>query len=272
MGTSDPRADGPASVRVRCSGLQKKTRMNTKPAPHMIEGIDRGLLDDLVAANHILVELGVLDGYGHVSVRHPGNPSHYLIARWMAPELVTLADLAELDLDSNSVFGDARKMYSERFIHGEIYRSRPDVNAVVHTHAPATVLFGAIGEPLRPVYHMASFIGLGVPVFDIREAEGMTDMLVSTPARGRALARTLGEMPAALMRGHGAVTVGRSLPAAVGRAYYLKINAEIQAQAAAMGASLTYLDPEEVRLAGTSHSDFPKDWEAWKHRVAFRRA
>jgi len=228
-------------------------------------GFDRALLEDLVAANRILAQEGVLDGYGHVSVRHDKNASHYLIARSIAPELVTVDDIVELDLDSNPVDGGTRKLYLERFIHGEIYKLRPDVHAVVHHHAPAIVPFSISKVPLKPVYHMSAFVGFGVPIFEIREAGGMTDMLVRTPQLGLALAKTLGDKPAALMRGHGAVVVGANIIEAVGRSVYLQMNARLQAQAMALGEPLTYLDPEEVKKATTGFG-YERAWELWKRK------
>jgi ribulose-5-phosphate 4-epimerase/fuculose-1-phosphate aldolase len=230
---------------------------------------DPKLVEDLVAANRILADQRVLDGYGHVSARHDRAPNRYLLSRSLAPELVTAADVMEYDLDSNPVDGRGRAMFIERFIHGEIYQARPDVRAVVHCHAPAVIPFGLTGVPLRPVYHMSAFISAGVPVFDIRDATGaMTDMLVRNPAIGRALAQTLGSRPAALMRGHGAVIVGPSLPTAVFRSVYLEMNATLQAQAMASGASVRYLDPEEARraevaIAGT----LERPWELWKRKA-----
>jgi len=180
--------------------------------------VDPKLLDDLVAANRILADQGVVDGYGHVSVRHPADPQRYLMSRSIAPELVTAADVMEYDLDSTAVEPRGRTGYLERFIHGEIYRARPDVRAVVHNHSPSVIPFGVSQVPLKPLYHMSAFLGGGVPVFDIKAAAGQpTDMLVRTPALGRALAQTLGERPVALMRGHGAVVVGDSLPRVVFR-------------------------------------------------------
>src|SRR5689334_14533009 len=207
---------------------------------------DPRLLEDLVAANHILAAEQVVDGYGHVSVRHDQDPNRYLIARSVAPELVTAEDIVELDLDSVAVNLRGRKLYLERFIHGEIYKARPDVKSVVHHHSAAVIPFGVTGVPLRPVYHMAAFVGKGVPVFEIRDAAGTTDLLVKTPELGGALARTLGDKPAALMRGHGAVVVGDSLPMAVGRSIYLQMDARLQAQAIALGGNVTYLDAGEV--------------------------
>ena len=153
--------------------------------------VDPKLIEDLVAANRILADQGVVDGYGHVSVRHEKSPDRYLMSRSIAPELVTAADIMEYDLDSVPVDARGRTSYLERFIHGEIYRVRPDVRAIVHNHSPSVIPFGATAAPLRPLYHMSAFLSGGVPVFDIRQAGGMTDMLVRTAALGQALARTL---------------------------------------------------------------------------------
>ena len=227
------------------------------------------LFSDLVAANRILADQGVVDGYGHVSVRHPTDPNHFYISRWLAPDLVTESDIVELDLECVPVSGDKRKLYSERFIHSEIYKVRPDVKSVVHTHAPTVVLMGVCGEPLIPVYHMTGFIGTGLPVFDIRKSFGMTNMLITDSARGKALAQSLGDHSGALMRGHGGITVGRTLSHSVGRSVYLKINAELQLQV--LGRKIETLAPEEARLAEAGNQDFPKDWDLWKRKVMGNR-
>ena len=224
------------------------------------------LIEDLVAANRILADQGVLDGYGHVSARHDRDPSRYLMARSVAPELVTAADILEFDLDSVPVDARGREIYNERFIHGEIYRRRPDVKAIVHNHSPSLIPFGATGVPLRPLYHMSAFIGQGVPVFDIRVAAGATDMLVRNRELGAALAAALGASPAALMRGHGAVVVGPSLPLVTGRSVYLEMNARLQSQAMAQGGSITYLDAEEVRKV-EARQDYKRAWELWKRKA-----
>jgi HCOMODA/2-hydroxy-3-carboxy-muconic semialdehyde decarboxylase len=234
--------------------------------------VDPTLLDDLVAANRILADQGVVDGYGHVSVRHPADPQRYLMSRSIAPELVTAADVMEYDLDSTAVEPRGRTSYLERFIHGEIYRARPDVSAVVHNHSPSVIPFGVTRVPLKPLYHMSAFLGGGVPVFDIKAAAGQpTDMLVRTPALGRALAQTLGERPVALMRGHGAVVVGDSLPRVVFRSVYTEVNARLQAQAMALGGPVTYLDDEEARRADASvGGTIPRPWELWKKKALAR--
>ncbi len=230
---------------------------------------DPALIENLVAANRILASEGVVDGYGHVSARHDKDPNRYLIARSVAPELVTADDILELDLDSNPVDVRGRKLYLERFIHGEIYKARLDVKSVVHHHSAAVIPFGVTRVPLRPVYHMAAFVGQGVPVFEIREAGGLTDMLVRTPVLGQALARTLADKPAALMRGHGAVVVGASVPEAVARSVYLQMDARLQAQAMALGGEITYLDPEEVRQLG-GLGGYDRAWDLWKRKAMGR--
>jgi len=230
---------------------------------------DSALIEDLVAANRTLATLEIVDVDGHVSVRHDKDPKRYLIARSIAPESVTANDILELDLDSKPVNGGDAKMYLERFIHGEIYKARPEVNAVVHNHAAAVIPFGASNVALRPIYHMAGFVGRGVPIFDIRKVAGDTDMLVKTPALGAALARTLGDKPAALMRGHGAVVVGDSLPQVVGRSYYLQMDAKLQAQAMALGGDITYLDAAEAAKT-EGFGGYERAWDLWKRKAMGR--
>jgi len=225
----------------------------------------QALLEDLVTANHILQDQGVVDGYGHVSVRNPANPNHFYISRWLAPDLVTVNDIMELDFDCVPAAGDTRRMYSERWIHAEIYRSRPDVKSIVHTHAPTVVLMGTINEPLLPIYHMGGFIGSGLPTFDIRKAFGNTNMLINDAAKGKALAAVLAKFPATLMRGHGGVTVGNSIMHSVGRSVYLKINAEMHLQAGSR--KIETLSPEEAHLAEEGNQEFPKDWDLWARKV-----
>jgi ribulose-5-phosphate 4-epimerase/fuculose-1-phosphate aldolase len=230
---------------------------------------DPKLIEDLVAANRILAAEGVVDGYGHVSVRHDKAADRYLLSRSLAPELVTAEDILEFDLDSNPIGGRGKKLYLERFIHGEIYKARPDVKAVVHHHSPAVVPFSVSTVTLRPIYHMAAFVAEGVPVFEIRKAGGVTDMLVRTPELGRALATTLGTKPALLMRGHGAVVVGNSLVQAVGRSVYLQMNARLQAQAIALGGEVNYLSLEEARKIEASFG-YDRAWDLWKRNAMGR--
>jgi HCOMODA/2-hydroxy-3-carboxy-muconic semialdehyde decarboxylase len=231
---------------------------------------DGQVVEDLVIANHVLTQQAILDAFGHVSARHPRNPERFLLSRSVAPELVTRADIIEYDLDGNAIDARGRDSYRERFIHGGIYRARRDVNAIVHCHTPSLIPFGVSTTPLRPVYHQGAFIAQGVPVFDIRKAAGMTDMLIKDVRLGRALAETLGSKPAVLMRGHGAVVVGDGIPAAVGRSVYLDTNARMQAQAIALGGGVTYLDPEEARLYEMSPG-YERAWELWKRKATTAR-
>ena len=229
------------------------------------------LIEDLVAAYRILAEHGVIDAYGHVSVRSDRDPKRYFLSRSLAPELVMPEDIMEYDLDSNPIDVRGRESVRERFIHGEIFKARPDVNAVVHNHSPSVVPFSVTTVAMRPVFHMAAFVGEGVPNFEIRDAEKGTDLLVKTPYLGHALARTLGRSPAALMRGHGSVTVGETLPRAVGRSIYLEMSARMQLQAIAIagtGGKITYLDEQEVRAA-VPGQDYNRAWPMWRaHALA----
>ena len=230
---------------------------------------DPSLIEDLVAAYRILAQQGVLDGFGHVSARHNRAANRFIMARSLAPELVTAADLIEFDLDGNAVDARGRSLYSERFIHAEIYRARQDVRAVVHGHAASLIPFGVTSVPLRPVYHMASFIGRGVPIFDIRKSFGMTDMLVSDSKKGHALAEVLGNKNVVLMRGHGVAIVGPTVRHVVGRSIYLEVNARVQAQALSFGSPITYLDPQEAQkmLDSGENGGYERPWAAWKAKA-----
>lgn len=226
-------------------------------------------LQDLVAAYRILAAHGVIDAYGHVSLRSPRNPERYYLARSLAPERVQVEDLIEYDLDSNPLDAEGRESVRERFIHGEILRARPEVMCVVHNHSPSVVPFSVTDVPMRPLYHMAAFIGEGVPNFEIREVRKGTDLLVKDPVLGKALAATLGHKPAALMRGHGSVTVGESVPRAVGRSIYLEMSARMQLQAMALagpGGRITYIDDEEVR-ASVPPQNYNRAWPMWREKA-----
>ena len=225
-------------------------------------------IDELVWANRILVNENVLDGFGHVSVRDPLQADRFLIARSMAPALVTAADVLGCDLDGLVHDAQGRRSYMERFIHSEIYRARPDVQAVVHSHSPALIPFGVTGARLRPICHMSSFLGSLTPVFEIRTSAGdNTDMLVRNAALGRALAERLGPHQVALMRGHGGIAVGASLPQAVFRAVYTESNARLQAQAMAIG-EITFLTPGEAEAATeTNNGQLERPWQLWKQRL-----
>jgi ribulose-5-phosphate 4-epimerase/fuculose-1-phosphate aldolase len=230
--------------------------------------VDMRTIEDLVAANHILYTQSVLDGYGHVSARHDTNPDRFWLARSMAPGLVTDGDIMEFDLSGEPVDGQGRPTYAERFIHSEIYRRRPDVKAIVHSHSPAVIPFGVTTVPLKPIFHMSGFLGTGVPIFEIRDIAGDTDMLVRNPGLGAALALRLGDKSAALMRGHGSVAVGISLPQAVFRAVYLEVNARLQSEAMKLG-SINFLTSEEAKLAAAGNDmHVLRPWMLWKREIA----
>jgi HCOMODA/2-hydroxy-3-carboxy-muconic semialdehyde decarboxylase len=242
-----------------------------QPAPPASAGpADPQRIADLVAANRILAQQGVLDGWGHVSVRHDKDPNRFLLSRALAPELVTSDDIMEYDLDGNPVDQRGRNMYSERFIHGQIYKARPDVIAVVHNHATALIPFGVTGVPLQPVYHRAAFVSGGVPVFEIRQAGGDTDMLIRNNDLGRALALALGDHAAALLRGHGAVIVAPSLPMVVSRSIFLVLDANAQAEAMQLAGAkpITYLSSAEAKLINDREGyGLMRAWEAWKKKA-----
>src|ERR1700736_4501697 len=210
-----------------------------------LAGVDPALIEDIVIGSRVLADFGVLDGFGHVSARHPTNPNHFLMSRSLAPALVTADDIMEFDLDGNAVDARGRSVFLERFIHSEIYRARPDVMSVVHSHSPGVIPFGVSKVPLQAMFHNAAFLAAGAPVWDIRKDFGETDMLVRDPARGKSLAQMLGDRPVVLMRGHGDVTVGPSVKMAVFRAYYTDVNAQLQSQAFALGGDINYLTPGE---------------------------
>ena len=241
------------------------TRSQTSQAPDGSR--ESNLIQDLVYANRILYDQGVLDGFGHVSVRDENNPAHFLLSRSIAPGLVATKDILEYDLQGTPIDAAGRAVYLERFIHAAIYRARPDVKAVVHSHAPSVIAFSVTGTSLRPVYHLSSFLGAGTSIFDIRDAAGMTDMLIRDNHLGDALAKVLADQPVALMRGHGCVVVGNSIPQAVYRVIYTDINARLQSEAARLGR-ITFLSPEEAaKSAANLDAQVPRAWELWKSRI-----
>jgi ribulose-5-phosphate 4-epimerase/fuculose-1-phosphate aldolase len=226
-----------------------------------------GLVDKLVAANRILYDQGVVDGFGHVSARHDASPVHFLLARNMAPALVRRDDIVTFDLDGMALDANGRRVYLERFIHGEIYRARADVNAIVHSHSPSVIPFGVTRQPLRPVFHMSGFLGQGTAHFEIRESAGDTDMLISSGKLGAALAATLGARSTVLMRGHGSTVVGASLEQVVYRAIYAEVNAKLQVQAMGLG-EVTYLnEAEAAKAAATNDTQLARVWDLWTRRV-----
>ena len=232
---------------------------------------ERDIIDDLVTANHILYNEGVVDGFGHVSVRHPARPERFLLSRSIAPGNVTAEDIMEFDLDGNAIDARGRKPYLERFIHSEVFRVRADVQAVVHNHSPAVIPFGVTNTKLRPISHMSGFLAGTVPNFEIRDAGGAaTDMLIRTPQLGVAFARTLGNAAFALMRGHGAVAVGDSIRQVVYRAVYAEQNARLQAQALSLAdrGEINFLnDAEAAGADAANYANMDRPWELWKMRV-----
>jgi HCOMODA/2-hydroxy-3-carboxy-muconic semialdehyde decarboxylase len=224
---------------------------------------------DLVASNRILAEHGVIDAYGHVAVRSPDNPNRYFLARSLAPEKVQLDDIFEYDLDSNCMTSKTVESVRERYIHGEIFKARPDVMAVVHNHSPSVVPFSVTGVPMKALWHMAAFIGEGLPNFEIRKVRKGTDLLVKDPVLGAALAKTLKKSPAALMRGHGAVVVGENLPRAVGRSIYLEMSAIMQMQSLLLSKKITWFDAAEVK-ASMPVQDYKRAWPLWRERALAR--
>lgn len=228
------------------------------------------MIVDLAAASRILAERGVVDGFGHVSMRHPDAADRYLMARAVAPALVTPDDILEYDMDSNPCNAGGRGSFLERFIHGEIYKARPDVNSVVHSHSPSVIPFGLAGVHMRAMFHNAAFLAAGVPVFDISETFGATDMLVRDGTRGVALAEALGDRDVALMRAHGSVACGPTLQTAVFRAVYTEVNARIQhwTVALAAGGPIAALDEEEGLLADLPNQTAGmRAWDLWRAQV-----
>ena len=240
------------------------------PPPRSAGAVEPELLADLAAASRILAERGVVDGFGHVSMRHPADPGRYLMSRSLAPALVTPGDLIEYDLDSQPCNPNGRNSFLERFIHGEVYKARPDVMAVVHSHSPSVVPFGLVRVKMQAMFHNAAFLAQGVPVFDIREKFGATDLLVGNGAKGEALAESLGDKSVVLMRAHGSVACGPSLQTAVFRAVYTEVNARMQHWAAALAAGepLASLDEEEGRLADAVNQGAGlRAWDLWRAQV-----
>jgi HCOMODA/2-hydroxy-3-carboxy-muconic semialdehyde decarboxylase len=246
--------------------------------------------EDLAAASRILAAHGVFDSAGHVSMRHPDRADHFLMSRSLAPALVTAGDIMEFTLDSepcdpSTLLGAGpstslgasastsrgagdRKPFLERFLHGEIYRKRADVMAIAHGHAASLVPFGLVEHPLRAMYHNAAFLAAGVPVFDIRDRFGETDIVVSTAERGAALADALDDKSVALLRAHGFVAVGPSLQVAVFRAIYAEVNARVQLHAESLGGLVAALSEEEGQKADLLNvGSANRSWELWKSHV-----
>jgi HCOMODA/2-hydroxy-3-carboxy-muconic semialdehyde decarboxylase len=232
------------------------------------------MIEELVAANHILFDQGVVDAFGHISVRHDKRPDRFLLARNMAPSGVTAEDIVEFSLDGQAVNAAGRRVYLERFIHAEIFRRRPDVMAVVHSHSHSIVPLSVVkGVRLRAMFHMAGFIGQGAPVFEIREAGGdATDLLISNSHLGGSLAEHFDGHDIVLMRGHGSTVVGGSIKQAVYRAVYAELNARYQLQAMQLG-EVTYLTEGESRsCVANIEAQVHRPWEMWLEQARARRS
>ena len=229
----------------------------------------QSLLEELVTANRILAHEGVLDSFGHVSIRNPDNPETFLLSRARAPAIIEAADIMEFTLQGKSVGAEPGKPYSERFIHAGIYEARPEVNAVVHNHSPSVIPFSVTAIKLRPIMHMCAPIGDDIPTWDIRDQFGdSTNLLVTDIDMGRDLAACLGDRTMTLMRGHGSTVVGQSLREAVFTAVYMELNAGMQMKAMAMG-EVNYLSTEEIATIkrGRAGFTFERGWENWCRAV-----
>lgn len=222
---------------------------------------DAQVIDDLVKANHILAKEGVVDGFGHISARSLKDPKHFYLSRSLAPSLVTAADIMEFDENSRPVDQRGRQMYSERFIHGEVFRARPDVMAVVHSHSPDVLPFTVTNAPLKALIHTAGFLGSApAPIFDSRTAPGEGSMMLVTDTnRGAALAKILGARPVVLMRGHGLTVAASNVRQAVFRAIYTQLNARVETKALLLGTP-NFLDDKEVADRNPAPA---RPWEAW---------
>jgi ribulose-5-phosphate 4-epimerase/fuculose-1-phosphate aldolase len=234
----------------------------------------QALFEDLVDANHILYNNGIVDGYGHVSVRHPDHPDRFVMAAAVSPGRVRDTDLISLDFDGK-VIGEERPTYSERFIHAEIYRARSDVNAVIHSHSPTVIPFSVTDVPLRAIIHGASFMQTAVPVFNTHDVPEATTPLVNSPAIGKALVKTLGQSSIVLMRGHGNTVVAGEIREVVSRAIYAERNAMLLLQTLALGRPIVYMNAAEAKAMqgsgvnpgrGSSHG-VDRVWQMWVDEV-----
>jgi HCOMODA/2-hydroxy-3-carboxy-muconic semialdehyde decarboxylase len=230
--------------------------------------VEQAVLEDIAVASRILVDQGVFDAAGHVSMRHPGDAGRFLMSRSLAPALVSTDDIMEFSLDGEACNARGRSGFLERFLHGEIYRRRADVMAIAHGHAAATVPFGLVATPMRAMFHNAAFLAAGVPVFDIRDTFGATDIVIDSPEKGAALAEVLGDKSVVLLRAHGFIAVGPNLQAAVFRAVFSEVNARVQLQATSLGGPIAALDEEEGRKADAVNlATVGRSWDLWKRRV-----
>jgi len=250
-----------------CHGARLAAPSPSAPSQGPASGgpVDPSLHLDIAIGSRICATEDVFDAYGHLSVRHPDAPDRFLMTRSMPPALATSDDVVELDLESNGCAGNTKPLFLERFIHGEIYKARPDVNAIVHSHSLSVVPFTVVEEPMRAIFHTAAHVAAGAPIFDIEDEFGETDMLVSDRAKGASLARTLADKSVCLMRGHGSVVVGPSLQHAVMRAVYTEVNAKLHLHAKLLGARVKALSVREGELADVVNiAGVGRPWELWK--------
>jgi ribulose-5-phosphate 4-epimerase/fuculose-1-phosphate aldolase len=230
-------------------------------------------IENLVVANRILYDQGIVDGLGHISARLDDDSQKFLLSCNRAPAMVVRSDMLCYDLNGDTVWPTQERSYLERFIHSEIYRLRPDVMAIVHSHSPSVIPFGVTNHRLRPIFHMAGFLGSGTAHFEIRDADAAnpeTDMLIRSPALGASLAKSLGNCSCVLMRGHGSTTVGISIEQVVYRAIYAEVNAKLQLQAMGMvnEGEVTYLTETEAQLAAAANDgQIARSWNLWRLRV-----
>lgn len=224
----------------------------------------RAAISELVIANRLVAHLKLVDSFGHVTVRHPENPQRFFMACSRAPGLVTKDDILEFDLDSEPVDLRGFRPYKERYIHGCIYKARPDVRAICHNHAHELLPLAVTRTPMRPALHSAAVIGREVPVWDSRDEFGDTDLLVTSNEMGDSLARAVGQGRAALMRGHGSVVAGTSVRDAVFTTFYLRLNAEVLIKGMSMGKEIFYLSPGEVDRSAEIHTQPLSQGRAWE--------
>tara|TARA_Y100001970_G_scaffold293013_1_gene437192 strand:- start:7208 stop:7999 length:792 start_codon:yes stop_codon:yes gene_type:complete len=231
--------------------------------------VDAGTLNNIVVANHILAHEEVVDAYGHISFRHPGDREKYLLSRARAPELIETDDIVTYRLDGEAIDAGDRRPYSERMIHGAIYEQRPDVNVVIHNHSYEVIPFASTGTPLRPVTHTCAPIGKNIPVWDMRDKFGETNHLVVTMEQGRDLAASLGSGMIALMKRHGCVVTGATVEETVMKAIYLQVNAKLQLQTMMIGEPdfLTDIEIEECTSMQQAPISLDRAWEVWCRRA-----
>jgi HCOMODA/2-hydroxy-3-carboxy-muconic semialdehyde decarboxylase len=246
------------------TGIRTNNNTNRNDTVSLLDDV----LDELVTANHILAREGVVDSFGHISIRHPENPGHYLLSCSRAPECIKVDDIMEFTLDGEPVDPKGRDPYAERAIHGSVYKARPEINSVVHNHSLNVIPFGVTGTDLKPLFHMAAGMGSDVPIWDSRTKFGDTTLLVTTMEMGKDLTDKLADYRAALMRGHGCVVVGKSVREVVFSSVYLEVNAEMQFKSATMG-DITFLSDGEVEaiLKRRGPYTFERAWERWCARA-----